>query len=173
MLVYSEHKNIEVELSSTSEGVFITKWSWAPLIHCTKMPLLLGKTMQCTPKNKQLGINCKQLFSVFHPPFPLPLWVNWTNSICVHIGGGRRGGDDGGDVWRRRGAPSDSGPRWDEPPRGPPPNRGSDERWQRGESNTQPQLYFDIVSFYALVLLPEQLGSCLKTYIHNGNIWSK
>ena len=57
VLVYSEHKNIE-------EGVFITKWSWAPLIHCTKMPLLLGKTMQCTPKNKQLGINCKQLFFI-------------------------------------------------------------------------------------------------------------
>ena len=40
MLVYSEHKNIEVELSSTSGGVFITKWSWAPLIHCTKVSLL-------------------------------------------------------------------------------------------------------------------------------------
>ena len=60
------------------------------------------------------------------------------NCIFVDSGGGRRGGDEGGDVWRRGGAPPDSGPRRDGPPRGAPPNRGSDERWQRGESNTQP-----------------------------------
>ena len=28
-----------MELSSTSGEVFITRWSWAPLIHCTKEPL--------------------------------------------------------------------------------------------------------------------------------------
>ena len=28
-----------MELSSTSGEVFITRWSWAPLIHCTKKPL--------------------------------------------------------------------------------------------------------------------------------------
>jgi len=47
-------------------------------------------------------------------------------------GGPRRGGEDGGDSpWRRGGAPQDSGPRRDAP-RGPPPSRGSDDRWQRG-----------------------------------------
>ena len=37
---YSGYKKIEVELSSTSKGVFITKLSWAPLTHCTKIQLI-------------------------------------------------------------------------------------------------------------------------------------
>ena len=37
--VISGDKEIEVELSSTFRWMFITKWSWAPLIHCIKIPL--------------------------------------------------------------------------------------------------------------------------------------
>ena len=47
--LYAGHKKIEVELSSTSGGVVITKWSWAPLIHCTKVPLpsILMRGLRC------------------------------------------------------------------------------------------------------------------------------
>ena len=33
-------ENIEVELSSSIGRVYISKWSWAPLISCTYVPLV-------------------------------------------------------------------------------------------------------------------------------------
>ena len=51
------YEKIEVELSSTSGGVFITKWSRAPLSHCTNVPLIAHISCSVSCIELKLGTN--------------------------------------------------------------------------------------------------------------------